>query len=104
MVVLSSNVEMKARGLKPLARIVGFAEIGVDPMSMGLGPIGAVTKLVSMQMIAFYFTMLKQFFPSLNYMLVIPNILLVEHLVQYKQNLTQRTFSVELRSVNFYYT
>lgn len=78
-VVLSSNREMKSRGLKPLARILGFAEIGVDPMSMGLGPIGAVTKLVSMKMIVFYFTSLTQLFPSLNYiMLVISNVLEVD--------------------------
>lgn len=45
-VVLASANVVKQKNLKPVARILGFAEVGVDPMSMGTGPIGAVTKLV----------------------------------------------------------
>lgn len=46
-VVLCSSSQLKSKGLKPLAKIKGYAEVGVDPMSMGLGPISAVNKLVS---------------------------------------------------------
>ncbi|CAH1111864.1 unnamed protein product [Psylliodes chrysocephalus] len=45
-VLLVSESVVKQQNLKPLARIVGFAEVGVDPLCMGIGPIGAVTKLL----------------------------------------------------------
>lgn len=48
MVVLGSSSQVKSKGLKPLAKIINFAEVGVDPMLMGIGPIGAVNKLVSL--------------------------------------------------------
>jgi acetyl-CoA C-acetyltransferase len=38
-VVLMSADEAKKRGLKPLARIVSWAQAGVDPSVMGTGPI-----------------------------------------------------------------
>jgi acetyl-CoA C-acetyltransferase len=40
-VVLMSAEEAKRRGLKPLARIVSWAQAGVDPKVMGTGPIPA---------------------------------------------------------------
>lgn len=41
-----SDVEVKKRSIKPLARIVGFAQAGVDPKIMGSGPIPAIRSLV----------------------------------------------------------
>ena len=40
-VVLMSSEEAKKRGVKPLARIVSWAQSGVDPSIMGTGPIPA---------------------------------------------------------------
>jgi len=34
-----------ARGLKPLARIIGWSSAGVDPRIMGIGPVPAIRKL-----------------------------------------------------------
>jgi acetyl-CoA C-acetyltransferase len=45
-VVLSSADDANRRGLKPLARIVGWATVGVDPRIMGIGPVPAVRKLL----------------------------------------------------------
>jgi acetyl-CoA C-acetyltransferase len=44
-VVVMSAEKAKALGLKPLAKIKGFASGGVDPAYMGLGPIPATRKL-----------------------------------------------------------
>ncbi len=44
-VVVMSEKKAKELGLKPLAKIKGFASGGVDPAYMGLGPIPAVKKL-----------------------------------------------------------
>ena len=44
-VVLMSRDRAKARGLAPMARIVGWASAGVDPRRMGIGPVPAVRKL-----------------------------------------------------------
>lgn len=41
-VVLVSGEAVKARGLKPLARIVSWGHAGLDPRVMGLGPVKAV--------------------------------------------------------------
>jgi acetyl-CoA C-acetyltransferase len=43
--VLTSAAHAKAQGLKPRARIVGWASAGVDPRIMGIGPVPAVRKL-----------------------------------------------------------
>lgn len=40
-VVLMNGAEVKARGVKPLARLVGYAHAGVDPKYMGIGPVPA---------------------------------------------------------------
>ena len=45
--VLVSESEGRARGLKPLARIVDYAEAGVDPKIMGIGPVPAIRKLLA---------------------------------------------------------
>jgi len=45
--VLVSESEGRSRGLKPLARIVDYAEAGVDPKIMGIGPVPAIQKLLS---------------------------------------------------------
>jgi acetyl-CoA C-acetyltransferase len=42
--VLMSAEEAERRGLKPMARIVSFATVGVDPAIMGTGPIPASRK------------------------------------------------------------
>ena len=44
-VVLASADFAKARGLKPLAKVVGWASAGVDPRIMGIGPVPAIAKL-----------------------------------------------------------
>ncbi len=41
-----SEDKAKQMGLKPLARIKGYASGGVDPAYMGLGPVPAVRKLL----------------------------------------------------------
>jgi acetyl-CoA C-acetyltransferase len=43
-VVLMTAAEAKKRGIKPLARIVSWASVGVDPSIMGTGPIPASKK------------------------------------------------------------
>lgn len=45
-VVLAAGSEVRARGLKPLARLVGYAHAGVEPAYMGIGPVPAVRKLM----------------------------------------------------------
>ncbi|CAL1527195.1 unnamed protein product [Lymnaea stagnalis] len=43
-IILSSQAEATRRGLKPLAKIVAWAQAGVDPSVMGTGPIPATRK------------------------------------------------------------
>ncbi|XP_063610657.1 acetyl-CoA acetyltransferase, cytosolic-like [Penaeus indicus] len=45
--VLTTEKEAKARELKPLARIMAWAQTGVDPAVMGIGPVSAVKKVLS---------------------------------------------------------
>lgn len=45
-VILVGEAELKAKNLTPLVEIVAFAEVGLDPICMGLGPIEAVKKVV----------------------------------------------------------
>jgi acetyl-CoA C-acetyltransferase len=45
-VVLASGEEVSRRGLRPLARITGWATAGVDPRIMGIGPVPAVRQLL----------------------------------------------------------
>jgi len=44
MSVLMSEAEAKRRGLKPLAKILGWASVGCDPKIMGIGPAFAIPK------------------------------------------------------------
>ena len=43
--VLVSGDFARARGLKPIARLIGWASAGVDPRIMGIGPVPAIAKL-----------------------------------------------------------
>jgi acetyl-CoA C-acetyltransferase len=45
-VVIAGAEAAKARGLRPLAKILGWASAGVDPRRMGIGPVPAVNKLL----------------------------------------------------------
>jgi acetyl-CoA C-acetyltransferase len=45
-VVIMSAAAAKARGVTPLARVIGWASAGVDPRMMGIGPVPAVHKLL----------------------------------------------------------
>ena len=45
-VVLASADAVKAQGLKPLARLVGYAHVGVEPTIMGIGPVSATRKVL----------------------------------------------------------
>ena len=45
-VVLMSAGAANARGVRPLARVIGWASAGVDPRLMGIGPVPAVNKLL----------------------------------------------------------
>jgi len=44
-VVLTSADHARAKNLKPMARILGWASAGVDPRIMGIGPVPAMRKL-----------------------------------------------------------
>ena len=45
-VVVAGSDAVRARGLQPLAKILGWASAGVDPRRMGIGPVPAVQKLL----------------------------------------------------------
>lgn len=45
-VVMMSRDKAEELGIKPLLKVVGFASVGLDPYTMGFGPIGAVRKLL----------------------------------------------------------
>jgi acetyl-CoA C-acetyltransferase len=45
-VVIAGAEVANQRGLKPLAKIIGWASAGVDPRRMGIGPVPAVNKLL----------------------------------------------------------
>jgi len=44
--VLMSREKAKEMGLKPLAKILGYAIVGVDPSYMGIGPVPATQKVL----------------------------------------------------------
>ncbi len=46
-VLLMSGGEVTRQGMTPMARVVAWAQAGVDPAIMGTGPIPAVKKAVS---------------------------------------------------------
>ncbi|XP_069091241.1 acetyl-CoA acetyltransferase, cytosolic [Pleurodeles waltl] len=45
-VILMQKSEANSRGLAPLARIVSWAQAGIDPSVMGVGPVPAIRKAV----------------------------------------------------------
>jgi acetyl-CoA acetyltransferase family protein len=45
-VILASAEAAQARGLKPIARLAGWATVGVDPAIMGMGPAPAIRRLL----------------------------------------------------------
>jgi acetyl-CoA C-acetyltransferase len=45
--VLASAEHARSKGLRPRARIVGWASAGVDPRIMGIGPVPAIQKLTA---------------------------------------------------------
>jgi len=45
--LVASGVSVEKLGLKPMARIVGYAQAGVDPRVMGLGPVPATRMLLA---------------------------------------------------------
>lgn len=45
--VLMSEGKAKEMGLKPLAKILGYAIVGVDPSYMGIGPVPATKKVLN---------------------------------------------------------
>jgi acetyl-CoA C-acetyltransferase len=45
-VVLMERALAEKRGLKPMARLVGYAHAGVDPKYMGIGPVPATQKVL----------------------------------------------------------
>ncbi|KAH8035380.1 hypothetical protein HPB51_005104 [Rhipicephalus microplus] len=44
-IVVASEDAVKKHNLKPLARIVGYSYVGVDPAIMGIGPVPAIRQL-----------------------------------------------------------
>ncbi|KAB7623354.1 acetyl-CoA C-acyltransferase family protein [Alkalilimnicola sp. S0819] len=46
-VVLAERGVAEAKGLKPLARLVGYSVAGVDPQYMGIGPVPAIKQLLA---------------------------------------------------------
>ncbi len=45
-VVIASAEAVKTHGLHPMARVLGWATVGVNPARMGIGPVPAVRKLL----------------------------------------------------------
>jgi len=48
-VILASEAGAKSRGLAPIARLAGWATVGVDPSIMGMGPAPAIRKVLEKQ-------------------------------------------------------
>jgi len=46
-VILASEKAVEKSGVKPLARIIGWSQAGVDPMRMGIGPVPATEKVLA---------------------------------------------------------
>jgi acetyl-CoA C-acetyltransferase len=45
--LVASDAAVREHGLKPMARIAGYAQAGVDPKIMGIGPVPATRKLLA---------------------------------------------------------
>lgn len=48
MVVVTSADYAKAHGLKPIAKLISYANVGVDPTIMGIGPVPAIQKALAL--------------------------------------------------------
>lgn len=48
-IVMMSSSEAKQRNLKPLARLVDYSVVGVDPAYMGIGPVPAIREILERQ-------------------------------------------------------
>lgn len=46
-VLVASGAAVKRHGLRPMARLAGYAQAGVDPKIMGIGPVPATRKLLA---------------------------------------------------------
>lgn len=44
--ILASEEAVKAENLKPLARLVAYTTVGVDPTIMGIGPAPAIKQIL----------------------------------------------------------
>lgn len=53
-VILMKKSEAARRGLMPLARIVSWAQTGIDPSIMGVGPVSAIKQAVSNYLCIYY--------------------------------------------------
>jgi acetyl-CoA acetyltransferase family protein len=51
-VILASPSGVNAHGLTPIARLAGWATVGVDPSIMGMGPAPAIRKLLEKQQLS----------------------------------------------------
>jgi acetyl-CoA acetyltransferase len=45
-VCVAGHTAVRSCGLRPLARLLGWTTVGVDPARMGIGPVPAVRKLL----------------------------------------------------------
>lgn len=45
-IILASEDAVKSEGLTPLARLVGYSVVGVEPSIMGIGPAPAIKNLL----------------------------------------------------------
>ena len=47
--IIANEEAIKSHNLKPLARVVDYCVVGVDPTIMGIGPAPAIKQLLSKQ-------------------------------------------------------
>lgn len=52
-VILASEEFVEKKGLKPLAKIISWSQIGVDPLKMGLGPVPATENVLKKARLSF---------------------------------------------------
>lgn len=53
-----SEAEIQKRSIKPLAKIIAFAQSGIEPEIMGMGPVSAVKEVVRLTIL-----IIEHFFP-----------------------------------------
>lgn len=56
-----SAEEIKQRSIKPLAKIIAWAQVGCDPTIMGIGPVGAVEAVVYYEIFSYFLRNLEGF-------------------------------------------